>query len=237
MVSPYEQQRIDDLKREIIEDYNRTQTVDKIINKLDATESNQDFTKVYIRYLLERIWFSDSSHYPDFGPIGGAIARGEMNYLLSNIHKSVETETIEFRSLTPSLLKERISEIEPSIGSISVLASVEKMYLQFLKKREWNLSYDYSVKNYQINIEGIRINFLGYHGADFGSDILIMSKHVCNFLYRLYEDPIIGSTHLNFAVSLSQNNQKFDFLVHSTVRIDSFDREKVKIYRVEGGEE
>lgn len=226
------EQRILNLKKDILDEYERIKTLHKIIDAELVQETDGTFVKVYIRNLLEKMWFTERNYFPAFSAIGGSIARGEVNHLVYKLEEVIESHTIDPSIITKDWIIRRVGELGGSFFDIVMLVPYGNFYTRLLTDQNYNVNYDYDKKMYYINIDGYRLGLFGIYKDESNSDIIIMKKDSCQLSYRLYSynyrsDP--GTLYTNIEQS-SNNPEKMDLLSYSTIKIHLLNVSGIKRY-------
>jgi len=233
-MSDFEMERIKNLRRAIIQDYNRHCQTKQFLNFETVEETDGTFIQVYFRTLVDRIWFRDPGHYPAFHALGGTIARGEVSYFLGRLKENVEVENVEEASFSPDWLKSVIVSLPYAYeyGKISLLTSIQKIYKKILTENEWTLIYNDVTKNFELRLNGFRIPIYGFDRKTIESDIVVLNKRCCRILYKLfhYTDLGIDSTISVEIEPFEEDNSKMDVLVRSIIKLDIYRREYAKIF-------
>lgn len=228
-----ERGRIAALKREIIQDYELNNQTKKIFDFTVAQREDPSFIRVYYRPLVDRIWFSDPNHYPAYGSIGGTIARGEIDYLLSQIKQVVEISTVTESDFAMNWLRPVIAELIAQQNEISLVGSVENVYQKIIGQHEkWKASYDNGIGQFKIVVDGLDIPLYAVVKEIIGDNIVLLNKECCRVQFREfnYPDLLTMSTLYVEIKPYATDTQKMDILVHSTMKLDIRRREFVKIF-------
>jgi hypothetical protein len=235
-ISEFEQRRIATLKKEIIQDYDLNSQAKKIFSFETTQREDPSLIKIYQRPLFDRVWFSDPSCYPAYGSLGGAIARGEIDYIISGLKAGVEIPTIRESDLTIEWLRSIIASLTPAQNNISVVGSVENIYEKIIMRHDkWKASYDNVMKEFKIVVDGLGIPLYAVIKEILGDNIIVLNKECCAVKYQEfdYSDLQISSTLFVDIKPYETDLQKMDVLVHSTMKSDVSNRDLVKIFSLE----
>jgi len=232
---PLEIERITRLKREIIADYDQVCQIKKFINSETVAETDGTFIQVYFRTSIDRIWFSDLGHYPAFGSFGGAIARGEVSYFLDSLRERVKAQTLEDSTFALAWLRDVINSLPYQYNNTYLLSPIEVMYQRMVLGREWKTRYNNISKNFEVELNGLRLPIFGILKEAVRNDIIPLRGDCCRLRYKLFhfDDLDLDSTLSVEIKPYEENAAKMDILVRSTIKLDRWHPRLARIFSLE----
>jgi hypothetical protein len=231
-MSEREQQRIKQLKKEIIQDYDSSSQAKKIFRFDTMRASDSSFMVIYQRPLVERKWFRDEGYYPAFGSLGGGIARGEVDYSISCLKRAVQPVALEETEFTLDWLRSVIATLSPEGNTISLVGSVENVFQKIIQNNEWKSNYDDALNGFKVRIDDLDVPLHAIAKEIVGDNIIILNKECCRVKYRIFRhsDLETSSTLFIDIRPYETDPEKMDILVHSTVRLDMYTPSLLKIF-------
>lgn len=232
-MTEFEQNRIEELKKMIFQDYEIASGIKRIVNYGLTERTEDDFVNVYYRTLIDRVWFTDPGRYPAFGSLGGSVARGEISYCLTRLSERVGMTTLRDLEVTRTWLSDAIALINPQHHKLRLLAS-DNIYLRIIFNRDLRPEYNDALKEFEIEVNGFRIPVYPMTKDIMQGDVVLLNTDCCFLRYKKYHYPVeeMESTLSVEIGPCAESPHKMDVLVKSMIRFEIISESLVKIFNV-----
>lgn len=209
----------------VFESYYKSSVIDKIVQTGDASESDENFQKMYKRTYIPEEWFVKENVYPDlvFKQFGSGIATSEKKYIIEEILKNDEiqrstSDIINFETIREKLLSFSRNGIRPTV----MLAPIE--YFTKLHT-DWRESSHLRI----VTFHDIAISEHPYK--------IFWSNKYVPFEEFIFLDKSFGewiskpsfNERLSVTISESDREDQLDLLIFTTLKFRILDTNKITI--------
>lgn len=222
----YNPEKIKKFHEYIIQDYETSLIVDRIVNVLSVEKTDGTFTQIGIRPLIDEDILIDPGFSEYLPGAGRMVAVGEEEFLIKNILENKEIENIDLDDDIKEFPKYAY-EIENSLILLST-----KFYTKFFTKLMSRIDYEQKTprldKQYKIISIPERI---------LGNKIVILNKDSIRWKKQTFIDKETNKkTSISINHKSSEQFGKLDVTIRSVNKIESIDSNLIKIFEVKNGE-
>ena len=219
----YDEKKLKEFYESTIEDYNRNLRVEDIAVVQTVEKTNNSFTQIGIRPLLEDDMFIDPGFAPRLPSAGMMVAVGEEDFLIRAILDNKEIEKIEICRDIKEFPK-HIYEYNEAIILLSTKFFVE-VFIQLMNRITYGGRHPLLDGRYKI---------ISIPEKTLGSRIIIVGKNAILWEKELFTDKINGKKEkIDINIKPASSIGKVDITLRSVNKIRYIGAELIKILEVE----